>query len=297
MSFLNQWTPEKLVRVATYVSVCVATVLIGVKFFAWIATGALSLQATLVDSLLDAVASVINLVAVAHAQRPADGDHRFGHGKIEAIAALGQSLFIGGSAVFLLTQAADRFLNPAPIRETGIGLGVMVFSILITSVLVWFQKKIVVRTGSAAIAADSIHYQSDILINGSVFIVLAVQPFWPNPLLDPLFGGAIAVYILWTAWTIAREAFHILIDRECTADERAQIIDLICSHPDTRGFHDLRTRSAGLTRFIQFHLELDGNLLLKEAHRIALEVAQSIRQFFPGAEVIIHEDPQDDDVF
>lgn len=296
MSFLDRWTAEKSVRMGTYASVSVAIVLIGVKLFAWIATGALSLQATLVDSLLDAFASIINLVAVAHAQRPADGEHRFGHGKIEAIAAMGQSLFIAGSAVFLLSEAAARFLHPTPIRETGIGLSVMVFSILVTSALVWFQKKIVARTGSAAIAADSVHYQSDILINGSVFAVLALGSFWTSPFLDPLFGAGIALYILWTAWTIARDAFHILIDRECTDEERADIIALIRAHPDTRGFHDLRTRSAGLTRFIQFHLELDGSILLREAHRIALEVSQSIRASFPGAEVIIHEDPQDDDV-
>lgn len=294
MSYLSHISPEKLVRLGTYASVTVAVVLIAVKAFAWLATGALSLQATLVDSVLDAAASLLNLIAVASSQRPADREHRFGHGKIEAIAALGQSLFIGASALFLIHEAITRFMDPVPVQETRVGIAVMIFSIVVTGVLVWFQKTIVRRTGSAAIAADSIHYQCDILINGSVIVALGAGMIWPNPLLDPLFGAGIALYILWTAWTIASLAFHTLIDRECTDDDRAHIMALIRGHPDVLGFHDLRTRSAGPTRFIQMHLELNGDMPLREAHRIALEVAESIRTAFPGSEVIIHEDPKEE---
>ncbi len=281
----------KLVRLASYASVSVAVVLITAKFIAYIMTNALSLQATLIDSLLDAAASLINLVAIHHAHRPADAEHRFGHGKIEAIAALGQSLFIAGSSGWLLFEAVHRFVHPQTTEAVGIGVGVMGLAIVLTASLVVFQNYVIQKTHSTAIKADSVHYRSDLLINISVIIALIAGDNFDLPFLDPLLGSLIAAYILWTAWTISREAFHLLIDRELPDAKRAEILVLVKSHPDVRGVHDLRTRSSGSHSFIQLHLEMDGSMSLNRAHEIAEEIIEKIREKFPHCEVLIHQDP------
>jgi len=282
----------RLVRYATYASVTVASVLIGAKLFAWIATDAVSLQASLIDSLLDVAASLINLLAVRHALRPPDREHRFGHGKAEAIAALGQALFVAISAAWLLWEVFDRFKDPQPIEKMSIGIVIMVFAIILTVLLITFQHYVVRKTRSAAIRADSIHYRSDLLINCGVIATLIISFGVDLPWLDPCAGGLIALYILWTAWTIVSEAFDILMDRELSDAERQDILDIVNKHPDVKGCHDLRTRSSGLRRFIQIHLELDGDMTLNATHKIVEEVEQSILAQFPDAEVLIHQDPE-----
>ncbi len=281
-----------LVRYATYASVSVASVLIAVKLAAWIITDAVSLQATLIDSLLDAAASLINLFAVRRAQRPATDSFRFGHGKAEAIAALGQSMFIAGSAIWLLFEATQRFFTPHHIVETTIGITVMTFAMALTVGLLLFQRHVVARTNSAAIKADSIHYRSDFLINGGVIISLIGGSTLGLAWLDPLTGTIIAVYILYTAWTIASEAFSILMDKELSESMRRKIIKIAKSHPESRGVHELRTRSSGLRSFIQFHLELDDEITLRRSHEISDEVEEMILKEFPQSEVIIHQDPK-----
>ena len=283
---------ERLMKLATTASVAVAGTLIGAKFFAWFATDSVSILSTLIDSLLDAVASLLNLMAVRHALTPADREHRFGHGKAEPLAALGQSAFIAGSAVFLLFEASRRLFNPVAVSNGDIGIAVMGFSIVITLALVAFQRSVVRRTGSFAIHADSLHYRGDVLINGSVIVslVLADQFGWGTA--DPLFGGAIAVYIVISAWAIARGALDMLMDREMPDQDRTRIRELALAHPEVRDMHDLRTRLSGPYAFIQLHLEMDGNLKLLRAHEIADLVEADIVAAFPGAEVIIHEDPE-----
>ena len=278
-------------RFATYASVATASVLIVVKFIAWEATGSLSLLAALIDSVLDMAASVVNLIAVRHALTPPDREHRFGHGKAEPLAALGQAAFICGSALFLVFEVIDRLIKPAPIEHGNIGLAVMVFSIVATLALVAFQRYVIARTKSLAIAADSLHYRGDILMNVAVIVALLLSVNLGWLYIDPLFGLGIAAYIVYNAWLIGRDALNMLMDRELPEDERARIRDLILAHPEVQGLHDLRTRASGPHFFIQCHVEMDGELRLWDAHEVADRIEKQLMEAFPGAEVIIHEDP------
>ena len=277
---------------ATFASLSVALVLIASKFGAWLATDSLSLLSTLIDSFLDAGASLINLLAVRRALQPADRYHRFGHGKAEPLAGLAQAAFIFGSAAFLLIEAGERLFRPRDIENTVIGYAVMVFAILLTLVLVLFQKYVVRRTGSVAIRADSLHYQTDIMINGSVILCLFLNANLGWRYADPLFATGIAAYILWGAWRIGHGAFHLILDRELPDKDRRRIKEIVLANPGVRGLHDMRTRSSGQSVFIQLHLEMDGHLTLFEAHEIAEDVMLAVERAFPGAEVLVHEDPE-----
>lgn len=280
----------RLLKLATYASTATAAVLILAKLIAWLLTDSVSLLATLIDSCLDAAASVINLLAVRHSLTPADREHRFGHGKAESLAGLGQATFIAGSAGFLLLEAASRLWHPKPPQVIGIGIGVMILAIVLTLVLLAVQRYVINKTGSTAIKADSLHYRTDLLVNASVVGALLLSyRGWPG--FDAVFAIGIAIYILYSAWRIAQEAIHLLMDRELPDEERARIRDIVLQHPQTRGIHDLRTRRSGTTTFIQLHLELDDMLSLIQAHAIADEVEAELKGAFPGAEIIIHEDP------
>lgn len=282
---------SQLMRRATYASVSVAFLLIVLKTYAWLATDSLGLQATLIDSILDAVASIISMVAVRHALRPADKEHRFGHGKIESIAALAQSAFIAGSAGWLIFEAIDRFLSPQIVEQTFVGIIVMLVSIVATAGLLLFQKYVVRQTNSTAIKADAAHYRTDFVINVSVILSLLAGGWLNWIYLDTVVGLGIAVYILYTAWEIGAEAFHLLIDRELPDEAREKIIKIAMSHEKVMGLHDLRTRSAGNQHFIQLHLEMDGNLSLSAAHAVADDVEIDIAKAFPEADILIHQDP------
>lgn len=287
----QQIDKARLMRLATYASVATAVSLIVAKLVAWFITDSVSILATLVDSSLDVLASVVNLIAVHHALQPADREHRFGHGKAEPLAGLGQSMFIAGSAGILLLQGINRLLNPQPL-EAGLelGVGVMVFSIIASLALYSFQRYVVRQTGSTAIQADALHYKTDVLVNGSVIVALLLT-FYGWPQFDPIFAIAIALYILYSAWHIVRESINLLMDHELPEEERQKISALVINHPDAIGLHDLRTRRSGTTVFVQLHLELDERLSLKQAHDIADELEHKIAALFDEAEVIIHEDP------
>ncbi len=281
----------RLMRTATYASVAVAGTLIVVKLVAWRFTDSVSLLSTLIDSLLDAAASMISLLAVRHALMPADREHRFGHGKAEPLAALGQTAFIAGSAIFLVLEAGHRLFAPRPVLHVEVGIGVMILAIVVTFALTRFQAHVVRKTGSVAIKADSLHYVGDILVNAAVIVALLLASQFGWFIADPLFGIAIAGYILIVAWRIARGAFDMLMDRELPERERARIRRIILEHPSVIDMHDLRTRASGRKTFIQVHIELDGNLSLYRAHDVADEVEASLRAAYPGAGVIIHQDP------
>src|SRR5205085_7983137 len=198
-------TAEQRLRLrATWASLAVATVLIIAKFLAWIGTGSVALLSSLVDSLVDAAASLVNFFAVRHATVPADREHRFGHGKAEPLAALGQSAFLVGSAVLLMFEAVRRLVSPAPVEAAGLGIAVMVFSIILTIGLVTYQRHVVRRTGSLAIGADELHYRGDLFLNGGVIATLAITSLFSMPILDPLFGAAVGLWIIYSAVKIAR---------------------------------------------------------------------------------------------
>ncbi len=235
---------------------------------------------------------MVNLIAVRTALQPADREHRFGHGKAEPLAGLGQSTFIAGSALFLLFEVGNRLINPQPIERSAVGIAVMVFSIVVTIALVLYQRRVIRETRSMAITADSLHYFSDILVNGSVIVALLLATRLGWRFVDPLFGAGIAAYILFTAWKIARGAFDMLMDRELPDAERARIRALALANPKVRAVHDLRTRGAGPKSFVQLHLEMDAGISLIEAHKVSDDVERTIVSEFPGAEVIIHQDPE-----
>ena len=281
----------RLMRLASYVAVSVALVLIAVKLGAWLLTGSVALLSSLIDSVLDAFASIVALVAIRQALTPADKEHRFGHGKAEPIAALGQAAFIVGSALFLSVEAVRRLWSPQPVGQQEIGIAVMVFSILVTLALVAFQAHVIRRTGSLIVSADSLHYKGDLLINLSIIASLVLTGWFDFPLADPVFALGIAAYLLWNAKGIGGEALDMLMDRELPDEERQTILALARAHSGVLGVHDLRTRAAGPIRFIQMHLELDGDTRLAEAHEIADAVEAQIEAAFPGADVIVHQDP------
>lgn len=291
----NHLPPEKtarLMKLATYASVSVASILIAAKFTAWLLTDSVSLLSTLIDSFLDAGASLLNLIAVRHALEPADQDHRFGHGKAEPLAGLAQAAFICGSAGFLLIEAGERLFHPRGIENTDIGYGVMGLAIVLTLCLVIFQRYVVNQTGSIAITADSAHYQMDILVNTGVIVALWLVGTFGWVFADPIIALIIAAYIFWGAWKIGVVAYHMLMDRELDEAERQKIIDITLAHPDVRGLHDLRTRASGTNVFIQMHIEMDGGLSLLEAHEVSDAVEASVMAAFPYAEVLIHSDPE-----
>ena len=280
-----------LIRWATYASVSVAVFLITVKLIAWGRSDSVSLLATLVDSVLDAFASIINLIAVRHALTPADKEHRFGHGKAEALAGLSQSLFIAGSSLFLLLEAAQTFLNPAEIKHAFSGIAVMAISIIATLGLVSFQHYVIKKTRSVAIRADALHYKSDILVNCAVILALWLSTMGLN-IFDPIIGGLIACYILYSVWSIVSISLDQLMDRELSDEVRAKIKQLVLAHPQSRGIHDLRTRHSGTMTFIQFHLEIEDDLTLVHAHNVSDEIELELLKIYPDSEIIINIDPK-----
>ena len=276
---------------ATYASVAVAAILIVVKVGAFLVTDSVALLSTLIDSLLDAAASVVNLVAVRQALVPADREHRFGHGKAEALAGLGQSAFIAGSAVFLIFVAAHRLVDVQPVHNGAVGIAVMALSVVLALGLLRYQRYVVRATRSLAIKADALHYLGDVLVNGSVMLSLFLGLEFGWHILDPIFAIVIAVYIVVNAWLIARQSLDQLMDRELPDDARRRIREIALAHPGVVTLHDLRTRASGPTQFIQLHLEMDPDLTLLRAHEIADAVELQLQQAFPDAEVMIHEDP------
>ena len=280
-----------LMKRATYAAVSVAVLLVVIKAVALWFTGSVAMLGTLLDSLLDGSASLLNLVAVRHALTPADQEHRFGHGKAEALAGLGQSFFIFASAGYIIYEAIQRIITPEPVTHSLWGIIVTVIAIGMTLALVSFQRHVVARTNSLAIEADSIHYRGDLLMNLSVIAALVLSGYLGWEWTDPVFGILIAGLIAWAAAQIASNAFDQLMDRELSEEERERIKTVALSHPEVINIHDLRTRTSGVQSFIQFHLELDPDITLTKAHRISDDVEAQIMREFPGSEVLIHQDP------
>jgi ferrous-iron efflux pump FieF len=276
---------------ATYASLAVAAVLIAAKLVVWISTDSVALLSSLVDSFVDAAASLVNFFAVRQAIVPADREHRFGHGKAEPLAALGQSAFLIGSAILLMFEAVRHLVSPVPVEDARSGIAVMVFAIAVTVGLVAYQRHVVRHTGSIAVGADELHYRSDLILNLGVIATLMLGSILHLPILDPLFGGAVGLWIIYGAVKIARLSLVQLMDREMPDSERARVRAIAESHPEVTAVHDIRTRVAGPTTFIQLHIEMDGGMNLLRAHEISDAVEAQLQAAFPQAEILIHEDP------
>jgi cation diffusion facilitator family transporter len=281
---------DDLIKSASYASVLVAIIIMLIKAYGWAATDSQSILASLIDSCLDITSSVINLVAIKVALRPPDHNHRFGHDKFQDLAIFSQSIFFFASSLFILfSSGRSLYLGHIP-ENSALGVDIMYLCIFLTLILVIYQSYVVKKTGSKIIAADKLHYFSDFLTNIAVVISLYLSSkFW---YVDALAGILVAIYIIRASYILFREAIHNLSDEEFDDVERKQIIEIIHSVPETKGFHELKTRSAGNKPFIQFHLELDGNLSLIAAHIISDKVADKLIKLFPTAEIIIHQDPE-----
>ena len=281
---------SRLVTLAGRAAIAAASLLILVKLFAWFATGSSSILAALTDSLMDVTTSIINLFAIKIALQPADDDHRFGHGKAESLAGLAQAAFISGSSVLLMLNGISSLLNGNQINASSIGIGVMIFSVVVTVALVSFQTYIVKRTGSMAIKADSLHYRTDVFMNGAVLLALVLAGIgwhWA----DGLFAIIVSLYILYGAWEIGALSINALMDKQLPKSDQELIIKSAYKVDGVRGVHDLRTRQSGNTKFIQLHLELDDDQSLFEAHEKADLLEEALDKHFPHADILIHLDP------
>ncbi len=280
-------------------SVGVALVLVGLKFWALQETGALSVAASLADSALDLLVSMTGLMAIIYAARPADDDHRFGHTSAEDLAALGQALLLAGVACYIGYGAALRLFAevPPPLKNESTGILVMGISIAITLALVLWQRRVVKRTGSKVVAADSLHYVADLIPNIGAVLALGVSSFWAFPQLDSLVAILAAMVLLGGAFRIGGKAFDALMDRSASPETMVKLAGIIEAHPGLHGYHDLKTRTAGSTLFVQVHIELDGAQSLHSAHDIGKALKREILRAYPQADVIIHKDlarPQHD---
>ncbi|MDC9592787.1 CDF family cation-efflux transporter FieF [Xenorhabdus sp. IM139775] len=275
---------------AALAATVLASVLLIVKIFAWWLTGSVSLLAALVDSLVDLAASLTNFFIVRYSLQPADKEHTFGHGKAESLAALAQSMFISGSAIFLFLTGFQSLYSPKPLEHASIGIWVIVIALISTLCLVTLQKWVLSKTQSQAIRADMLHYKSDLLMNGAILVALLLS-WYGFKRADALFALGIGVYILYSALRMGYDAVQSLLDRALPDEERQEIIEIIRSYPGVAGGHDLRTRQSGPIRFIQFHLEMDDNLPLVQAHALAEGIENKLRNRFPDADIIIHQDP------
>jgi ferrous-iron efflux pump FieF len=281
----------RLMTQAAWAAVSTAALLIVIKTIAYIFTDSIAMMASLADSALDIFASSVNLLAVRAALRPADAEHRFGHGKAEPLAGLAQSAFIGGSVAFLVIESASRLLSPHPIEHGGWALVVMGVSIVATALLVAFQQFTVARTRSLAIGADRMHYFGDLLTNLGVIVGIVLSSQFGIFIADPIIGIAVAAVLAWSALNVFQSSYNQLMDRELPDADRDRIKNIVMTHAEVRSLHDLRTRASGSHAFIQLHIELDPVVSLMRAHEISDAVEHDLCSAFPHAEVIIHQDP------
>ena len=280
-----------LPRRAALASVAVAVLLIGLKLWATIETGSVAVLAALADSALDLLASLITLGGVAWAAQPADDEHRFGHGKAEALSALAQALLVAVSAGFIATSAVGRFAAPTPTRLPELGIGVALVAVAATLALVGYQRHVILRTGSVAIRTDSAHYRADVALNLAVMAALALDAALGWRRADPLFGLAIAAWLARAGLFAGLEAVDVLMDREWDDAERDRLLGVAAAHPLVRGVHDLRTRGVGLHRHAQFHIWVDPETSVGAAHDVVDAVEDMVRRAFPGVGVLVHVDP------
>jgi ferrous-iron efflux pump FieF len=278
-------------RRAAVLSLSLAIALTFLKLAAALATGSLAVLSSLIDSLGDVVASGITLTSVRIAQRPPDRHHRFGHGKAESLSALAQAAIVAGSAGYVLLDGVQRLAAPRPIESGFIGITVMLIAIAGTMGLVLYQRRVVRLTGSPAIAADSLHYSADLFTNLAVIASLILVERLGWSWVDPIVAAAIAAYLLWHAIAIARQAIDVLMDLELPGEDRDRIRSLVLAHPEVQDMHDLRTRLAGGTRFIELHIEIPGEMTISVAHTVTDALEDELRQAFPDAEIIIHQEP------
>jgi ferrous-iron efflux pump FieF len=283
---------SNLARRAALASVACAVLLGSLKAWAAWRTGSVAVLASLADSLLDLVASLVTLGGVHVAAQPADDDHRFGHGKAEALAALFQVGVIAVSAFVILLRAGERLLDTQTSTDAEYGIGVSIIAIAVTLVLTSYQQSVIRRTRSVAIGADRVHYQSDLFLNGAVIVALALESYAGLAGADAVFGIAIGFWLLYGAWRASVDAIDQLMDKEWPEEQRQRFVEVAGRHPELIGLHDLRTRTSGSRDFVQFHIWMDPHMTILESHDVVERLEQELAEEFPGTEVLIHVDPE-----
>lgn len=272
-------------------SVAVALTLVLLKGYASWSTGSAALLGSLGDTALDLVASLVTLYSVRLAATPADRQHRFGHGKAEAIAAFFQVVLISLSAFWIVVHAAQHLDRGARPDNGETGIAISLVALVLTFALVAYQRQVVARTGSVAIGTDRLHYQSDLLLNAAVIIALLLESGAGIAGADAVAGIGIGLWLLLGAWRASHKAIDQLMDREWPEERRRAFVEIANRHPELRGIHDLRTRTAGHRDFVQFHVWVDPDMTVGAAHRVMDEVEAKLRTAFPGVEILIHPDP------
>jgi ferrous-iron efflux pump FieF len=277
---------------AAIASVAVALTLVGLKLWALLATGAISVAASLTDSALDLIVSGAAAVAVIYAARPPDDDHAFGHTSVEDLAALGQALFVAAAALAIGIGAAQRLITgPArPMAAETVGIAIMAGSAVLTLALVWWQGRVARLTGSRVIAADRLHYMGDLLPTLGALVALLASARWGLWQVDSIVALVAAAIMLRGAAGIGRAAWDALMDRRADPAILAGIGRIADGWPGVRGWHDLKTRTAGSRIFVHLHIELDGDQSLSAAHEIGAALRRAIIAAYPQADVIIHKD-------
>ncbi len=276
-------------------SVTVAVILVSLKTYASWSTGSAAMLGSLADSGLDLIASLVTLYSVRLAAIPADRQHRFGHGKAEAIAALFQVVLISLSAFWLAVHSVGTLLAGARTTDAETGIGVSIVAVILTLALITYQGRVIARTGSLAIGTDSVHYQSDLALNAAVIAALLLDQTAGIKGADSVAGIGIALWLLYNAYAASQKAVDQLMDREWPETRRRAFFDVANRHPELRGIHDLRTRTSGSNDFVQFHVWVDPDMTVGEAHRVMDEVEAKLSEAFPGVEILIHPDPADND--
>ena len=282
----------RLATKAALASVSLALVLVAAKAWAAWSTSSTAMLGSLADTALDLLASITTLVGVRIAARPADRNHRFGHGKAEALVAMAQVMLITISALWIFWRAIERLLAGAETGAMELGIGVSLLAMAGTVALLWYQRRVIARTGSVAIKTDNLHYKSDLALNSAVIAALLLDQAAGISGADALFGIAIALWLLWGAWHAAAEAVDQLMDKEWPAEERDAFLAAAAEYPELGGLHDLRTRRSGLLRFVQFHVWVPADWTVRHAHDMLDPVEEKLQARFPGTEILIHVDPE-----
>ena len=273
-------------------SIAMALLLIGLKTWAAIHTSSMAMLGSLADSGLDLLASLVVLAGVRIAAVPADADHRFGHGKAEALAALIQVIIITLSALFIGYRSIGRLINGAQTTDAELGIGVSLVAIVFTFALISYQRYVVRRTGSVAISTDRLHYASDLLLNASVVAALVLDQYAGLAGADALFGLLIAAWLLWGAWKSSSHALDQLMDREWPEDLRANFLSACSEYSELAGLHDLRTRTSGTHHFAQFHVWVPSDWTVAQAHERMDRIEEELQNRFPATEILMHLDPE-----
>ena len=292
MSEIDAVERSRLTTRAAVASIAMAVILIVLKSWAAYKTDSTAMLGSLADSGLDLVASLVVLLGVRIAAQPADWDHRFGHGKAEALASLVQVILITISAIFIGFRAIQRLLAHAETADAELGIGVSLIAMILTAALITDQRHVVRRTGSLAIGTDRLHYSSDLLLNGSVIVALALDQYAGLTGTDAVFGLLIALWLLWGAWNASSHALDQLMDREWPDELRERFLAAAREYPELSGLHDFRTRSSGTHFFAQFHVWVPADWTVQEAHDRLDAAEEALRDRFPGTEILIHVDPE-----